>query len=206
MRTPSYTITQWANHLSYLSHKTHPLRIQLFHIPGHTPDSLAWYDIDEHHLYVGDAFYTFHRRRALPGIPDGAGQVPGLPGTQAAIIFPEEGNWLSYTKSMGMLFEFVTRENETLRRRHGVAKTETQAPRVRVAAGHITQDEDAESLISDVMSLFMRIVAGAVPVVRSGCKRNVIYDYWVDPDEPRFAVMAPRRLCDEAKKALEQRI
>ena len=33
------------------------LGVSVIHTPGHTPDSLAWYDHFEMHLYVGDSFY-----------------------------------------------------------------------------------------------------------------------------------------------------
>lgn len=51
--TPSYTISKWADHTEYFSVDGKPMRIQFLQTPGHTPDSLSWYDLDEHYLYVG---------------------------------------------------------------------------------------------------------------------------------------------------------
>lgn len=42
--TPQYTISHWASHMAYLNLSGIPFRVQFLHIPGHTPDSLAWYD------------------------------------------------------------------------------------------------------------------------------------------------------------------
>lgn len=163
-----------------------PFRIQFFHIPGHTPDSLAYYDIDERHLYVGDTFYERRRIKRIPELPDDAGQVPGLPATQAAIIFPEEGgDWIQYMKSLDLLLSFVLHQNRELRRRHGL--NHGLVPRVKVGCGHLTYCADAENMIIEVRGLFERIVAGKVPVVGSGEKRGVIHDFWLESKESKYS-------------------
>lgn len=53
--TPSYAITEWARHMDYFSISGAPLRIQFLHTPGHTPDSLSWFDLEEQYLYVGQS-------------------------------------------------------------------------------------------------------------------------------------------------------
>ncbi|KAH7391375.1 beta-lactamase-like protein [Cadophora sp. MPI-SDFR-AT-0126] len=197
--TPEYKVSRWAGHMEYLSIDDHPFRIQFLHIPGHTPDSLAWYDIDEHHLYVGDTFYERKRAVSIPGLPDDAGQVPGLPATQAAIIFPEEGgNWIQFMSSLDILYSFVLYQNAQLRRQHGSDRD--PIPRVKVGCGHLTYDADAECMIHDVQSLFKRIIAGKVPVTSSGEKRGVIHDFWLENEDSQFSVMAPRHLAAEARK------
>ena len=199
--TPKYNISHWGNHLEYFSLSGTPFRVQFLHIPGHTPCSLAWYDIDEHYLYVGDTFYERKRNPPIPELPDDAGQVPGLPATQAAIIFPEEGgNWIQYMASLDLLLSFVIFRNEELRRQRGLCHN--SMPRVKVAAGHLTCDADAEHMILQVRSLFERIIAGKVPRTGSGEKRGVIHDYWLESEDSRFSVMAPRHLAEEARKHL----
>jgi glyoxylase-like metal-dependent hydrolase (beta-lactamase superfamily II) len=197
--TPQYTISHWASHMEYFSLGSIAFGVQFFHIPGHTPCSLAWYDIDEHYLYVGDTFYERKRNPPIPEIPDDAGQVPGLPATQAAIIFPEEGgNWIQYMASLDLLLSFTSHKNGELRHRHGLSHD--SIPRVKVAAGHLTFDADAEYMILEVRALFERIIAGKVPVTGSGKKRGVIHDFWLESEHSRFSVMAPRRLAEEARK------
>lgn len=196
--TPKYNISHWASHLQYLSLAGTPLRVQFLQIPGHTPCSLAWYDIDERYLYVGDTFYERKRHPSMPELPDDAGQVPGLPATQAAIIFPEEGgDWIQYMSSLDLLLSFVIFKNDELRRHHDFSHDSIQ--RVKVAAGHLTYNADAEHMILQVRGLFERIIAGKVPVARSGEKRGVIHDFWLESEDSRFSVMAPRHLAEEAR-------
>jgi Metallo-beta-lactamase superfamily len=197
--TPDFHISHWARHMDFLSLNGTPFRIQFLHVPGHTPDSLAWYDLDEHHLYVGDTFYERKRRKPIPGLPDEAGQVPGLPATQAAIIFPEEGgDWIQYMSSLDLLLSFVMHQNIELRRQYG--QRYDSPPRVKVACGHLTYEGDAESMIIEVRGLFERIIAGEVPVASSGKKRGVIHDFWLENEESRYSVMAPRHLAQEARE------
>jgi len=197
--TPKYDIAHWASHMEYFSLAGIPFRIQFFHIPGHTPDSLAWYDLDEHHLYVGDTFYERMRSKPIPELPDDAGQVPGLPATQAAIIFPEEGgSWIQYMSSLDLLLSFVLHQNMELRRQHG--HRHEPIPRVLVGCGHLTYEADAEIMVIEVRGLFERIIAGKVPVSGSGEKRGVIHDYWLESEGSKYSVMAPRHLAEEARK------
>jgi glyoxylase-like metal-dependent hydrolase (beta-lactamase superfamily II) len=197
--TPQYNISHWAKHLGFFTLGGIPFRIQFIQTPGHTPDSLAWYDIDENHLYVGDSFYERKRSTRMPELPDDAGQVPGLPASQAAIIFPEEGgNWIQYMSSLDVLLSFVLHKNMELRHRHGYSPE--SIPRVKVGCGHLTYDADAEQMIFEVQALFERIIAGKVPVADSGEKRGVIHDYWLESDDARYSVMAPRHLAEEARK------
>ena len=199
VQTPQYDIGHWASNLEYLSLAGYPFRVQFLHIPGHTPCSLAWYDIDEHYLYVGDTFYERKRNPPIPEVPDEAGQVPGLPATQAAIIFPEEGgNWIQYMASLDLLLSFVVFKNGELRRQHGLSHD--SMPRVKVGCGHLTYDADAECMIVEVRALFERIIAGKVPVTKSGEKRGVITDFWLETEGSKFSVMAPRHLANEARK------
>jgi hypothetical protein len=160
---------------------------------------LCWYDIDEHHLYVGDTFYERKRSTQIPELPDGGGQVPGLPATQAAIIFPEEGgDWIQFMSSLDLLLSFVLHKNSELRRQYGLSHEAT--PRVKVGCGHLTYNADAECMITEVRALFKRIIAGKVPVTNSGESRGVIHDFWLESEDSKYSVMAPRHLAEEARK------
>ncbi|RAL67994.1 hypothetical protein DID88_008718 [Monilinia fructigena] len=156
-------------------HNTH-FRIQFIQIPGHTPDSLAWCDIEEHYLFIGDTLYTRQREPVIPESPKKEGQNPDLPSNQAAIIFPEEGgNWIQYISSLKLLSSFTKHRNLELIRLHKL--NETAAPRVRLACGHSTYAVDAEEMIVEVQALFWRIIAGKVEVKGTDVIRGVIHDY-----------------------------
>jgi len=201
--TPQYNISHWAKLLGFLTLNGIPFRIQFIQTPGHTPDSLAWYDIDENHLYVGDSFYERKRHTKTPELPDNASQVPELPASQAAIIFPEEGgNWIHYMSSLDILLSLVLHKNMELSRRYGLSHE--SMPRVKVGCGHLTYDADAEQMILEVRAMFERIIAGKVPVTASGEKRGVIHDYWLESEDSRFSVIAPRHLAEEARKHLHR--
>ncbi|KAI9648697.1 hypothetical protein NHQ30_003337 [Ciborinia camelliae] len=196
--TPDYGVSHWARQLEYFSMQNTHFRIQFLQIPGHTPDSLAWYDIDEHYLFTGDAIYTRQKEPAIPELPDEADQKPDLPSTQGAILFPEEGgNWIQYMSSLKLLSSFAKHRNAELARLHG--SSETAAPRVQLACGHLTYDVDAEEMILEVQALFWRIIAGNVAVRGTEVKRGVIHDYWLENNEARYGVMAPRHLAEEAR-------
>ncbi|CZS99003.1 uncharacterized protein RAG0_07519 [Rhynchosporium agropyri] len=190
--TPQYEISRWARHMQYLSLDDRAFRVQFLHTPGHTPDSLAWYDIDEHHLYVGDTFYERKRAVPIPGLPDNQGAL-------GAILFPEEGgNWIQYMSSLDTLHSFVLFQNMELRRQHGSSHGST--PRVKVDCGHLTYDADAEFMIREVRGLFGKIIAGKIPVTSSIEKRGVIHDIWLENEQSRYSVMAPRHVAAEARE------
>lgn len=197
--TPKYKISHWAGHQEYFSLNGLPLRIQFLHIPGHTPDSLAWYDLDEHHLYVGDTFYERKREVPFPELPDESGPAPAPPGSQGAIILPDEGaSLIQYISSLELLLSFVIFRNAELRRQYGMRPD--SPPRVKVGCGHLTHDADAEIMIREVQGLFTRIVANKVPVSGSSISRGVVYDFWLESDDARYSVKASQRVVEEARK------
>lgn len=188
--TPQYHITDWARHLGHIVTSTRPCRIQFLHVPGHTPDSLAWYDIDEHHLYVGDTFYERRSSICIPGT--------GFTTRAGAIIFPNEGgNLIEYMASINMLLSFTLFRNKELERQY---KGDAVAPRVKVACGHNTFDADAEEMIREVKDLFERILAGKVSVYESVVVRCAINDFWLESEDAKYSVRAPRRLIEDARK------
>lgn len=186
MRTPRYRVSHWAEDredlkwpLSSSMSKVN-LGITTLQTPGHTPDSLAWYDSSERHLYVGDSFYEM----GSDGMP---------------IIFPKEGDWVTFMRSMGALRDFVLEQNAVV---EGVEEGWVEVlPRVKVGCGHQTAAADAEEMVEAVVGIFERIIAGKVPVVMSEEVRGEVYDLWKEEGEGvRFSVRAPRRLCEEARR------
>lgn len=186
----------WANHLSLLSISGVPFRVQFFHIPGHTPDSLAWFDFDENHLYVGDMFYERHRRVSIPELPDD-GESPVA--AQGAIIIPEEGgNLIELMSSLECILSFVLHRNQELRRQF-LARL-VRIPRVQVGCGHLTHSGDAESMIREVQTFFEGIIAGSISASESKEQRGILCDLWVEPSEANYSLFAPRHLVQEARK------
>lgn len=95
LRCPPYHTSIWAQHDQRLD-VVHPkfgatmqLPITTLQTPGHTPDSLSWYDGDERALYVGDSFYE----------------------TPAPILFPNEGGLKEWWDSLNTLIAFVEEQN-----------------------------------------------------------------------------------------------
>lgn len=215
MPTPRYKVTHWAEDLQHFcwhsdsgitepsaesrSFELKPERLQkvdeagimILQTPGHTPDSLAWYDVDERWLYTGDTFYEMGEE--------------GMP-----IIFPAEGDWVEFVASLRKLLEFVRKEN--------AATVPTDASdvgsydeadeeqwtivqkRVKVGCAHTTAGVDGEEIVEAVIELFEKIIAGKVPVMFSKEVRGEVYDLWCEDGQSRFSVRAPRRLCEEARK------
>jgi glyoxylase-like metal-dependent hydrolase (beta-lactamase superfamily II) len=191
IHTPTYTITHWARHQEYITHPSDssPLRLQTLHIPGHTPDSLAWYDIDEHHLYIGDTFYERRRKISIPDLPD----------TEAAIVFPQEGNWIDYMASLDLIVSFVQHQNAILRRKWDESGDE-ECPRVKIGCGHVTAMGDAEEMATEVQALFWKIIEGRLLPTRSEEKWGVVFDYWFEGGRARYSVLAPRHLAEDARR------
>lgn len=206
--TPKYTVTNWARNLSHLEVPDEVVapRIQFLHIPGHTPDSLAWYDIDEYFLYVGDAFYERERKSPIPELPNrDEGGITSLRDDLdfgSAIMFPEEGNLVQFMSSMEFLLSFVMHKNGELRRQHLQLQgpsNESRPPRVKICSGHMTYGADAEIMIIAVRALFQNIIDGKIPVRGSQLENGFIRDFWAE-ERSRFSVLAPRRLVKEARE------
>ncbi|CAL3972481.1 unnamed protein product [Diplocarpon coronariae] len=173
--TSVYPVSDWEKHIRVLSLEDLHFRGQSLHIPAHIPDSLAWSDIDEHHLVVGDTSYERESAVQIPTLPGGADSAISPPTTQGAIIYPEEGRgWCRLVPPLDVLFSFVLHQNTEHRRRPG---------------------SSCESI-----SLFKRIIAGKVQVNSGGGKRGIIHDLWLEKIDSRFSVMAARHLAEEAKK------
>jgi len=196
--TPQYTVTCWAPDTSRLifspkyganyepslgllsdiaSSDATDLGITIYNTPGHTPDSLAFYDHAERHIYVGDSFYEL----SSPKRHDIVYRGP--------IIFPKEGNWIKYLQSMNHLL----REMRTLNQQR-----DDGVPRVKLSCGHSTVGEDAEDLLSGILWEFHGIIDGKVPIISEEEIRGEVHCLW-HADKSKWAVRAPKRLCEEAR-------
>lgn len=125
----------------------------------------------------------FYARSRDPSFP----AFPGLPAQEdAAIIFPSEGNWIDYMSSLELLLSFIRCRNFELERQwpsedmDGRPPEKRHPPSVKLGAGHVTANEDAEVMTFEVRSLFRGIIAGKVPVKRSEVKRGEVSDYWCE--------------------------
>jgi glyoxylase-like metal-dependent hydrolase (beta-lactamase superfamily II) len=121
IHAPKYQI-DWADDMSKVVYKsatrsgvTVSTPYTILHTPGHTPDSLTWYDADLRLLCVGDSFYvkeTDTTRKASWG-PE-----PAMP-----VIFPPQGILKDWWDSLQKLLSFVREENEEVYRYSPKKKT-----------------------------------------------------------------------------------
>jgi glyoxylase-like metal-dependent hydrolase (beta-lactamase superfamily II) len=81
-------------------------RITVLHTPGHTPDSMSWYDADLALLCVGDSFYLkeTHETRKAPWGPE-----PAMP-----TMFDVESDLADLWRSTARLLLFVRARNAEL--------------------------------------------------------------------------------------------
>lgn len=177
---------QWPLKSTSKGGKAVELGITIIQTPGHTPDELAWYDHDEMHLYVGDSFYERG--------PDGMD-----------IIWPPQGNLVEWYFSMQKLRCFVRSENA---RACSAAENDDDgddgwvivARRVKVGCGHQTADADGEEILKDLEGVWLRVLRGDIPVVKTEMILGEIVDRWMEPGgKARFSFRAPRRLMEDAR-------
>ena len=174
--TPQYHITQWPQDFGTLSFNGKDLGLQIIHTPGHTSDELAWYDIQERSLFVGDSFYE---------------RVAKDKSYEQAILFPKEGNVVDYVDSLKKLHVFVDTKNNDDDAHKGPLK---------IGCGHITSSVDARGILLGVEKLFQDILEDKVPVVRREQKRGEEVFTWREDGEPRFSVTAPERIMLDAQQ------
>lgn len=172
--TPQYAVSYWADDMARVAWKGVSLGVQVLHTPGHTPDELAWYDEAEAHLFVGDSFYE---------------RVATDKSYTQAIVFPEHGDIIEYMHSLAKMIEFVKRKNAE----HGRSI-------VKIGCGHITSSVDAQDILDSVQQWFRNIIDDRIPIKETLQRRGEICDLWHEDGDPRFSLLAPRRLMDEARE------
>ncbi|KAF2805553.1 uncharacterized protein BDZ99DRAFT_450180 [Mytilinidion resinicola] len=131
-RAPWYHIT-WAVDLSYVTYKDPfgglPLQtnIQILHAPGHTPDSLAWFDAETRLLCVGDSLYETESRdsRDTPW-----GEEP-----RAAVILVKESVLSDWWASLAKVVEFVKEKDTEVEDVEDVEEEEDMSGKVQDGIG-----------------------------------------------------------------------
>ena len=99
-----------------------PTPYTILHTPGHTPDSLSWYDADQRVLCVGDSFYL---KEAAYGAP--WGDEPPAP-----TMFNLESNLADWWRSVHKVLNFVVQKNRELGKE---VKDNRPEPRDRIRDG-----------------------------------------------------------------------
>jgi glyoxylase-like metal-dependent hydrolase (beta-lactamase superfamily II) len=223
LATPRYHVRMWAGDemILYFRHRVvgYPgSHITTLHIPGHTPDSLAWYDEFERWIYVGDTFYERYEGGGASG-----------PGEALPIEFPSEGDLVAYMGTLDKLLEFVRSKNgedfsnsstdedwqivdansvtggrirsngEDTANVSGVKNK-----RIRLGCGHVTSSVDAEEIILAVQDYFWKLFKGEIPVQDGGKnEREEQMGFWEESEtlgRRRFSVLASCKLVEEARK------
>ncbi|KAH9838182.1 Metallo-beta-lactamase superfamily [Teratosphaeria destructans] len=187
---PYYVVSLWAQAFAQpvfvKDQKSYDLGITMLQTIGHTPDSLAWYDQDEMHLYVGDSFY----REGEDGMP---------------IVFPAEGDMREWIFAMQKLAVFTRTQNA---REEAAASVQSedgwvQVPRrVLVSCGHQTVGVDGAEILAELEAFSYRALLGQVPVVETKVRRGEVWDLWRETGEKRtpMSILAPRRLMRDCRR------
>ncbi|KAF2773357.1 Metallo-hydrolase/oxidoreductase [Teratosphaeria nubilosa] len=188
---PYYVVTLWAQAFAQpefvKDQKKYDLGITILQTIGHTPDSLAWYDHDEMHLYVGDSFY----REGEDGMP---------------IVFPAEGDMREWIFAMQKLAVFTRTQNAQEEAAASVKSSEdgwVQVPRrVLVSCGHQTVRVDGAEILAELEAFSYRALLGQVPVVETVERQGELWDLWRESGEERMlmSILAPRRLMKDCRR------
>ncbi|KAM3424779.1 hypothetical protein BST61_g6760 [Cercospora zeina] len=203
---PFYYITKWAQAFEELYFEVKDndrdlvmrldLKIWFILIPGHTPDSLAWYDREEMWLYVGDLMYESLGADEVAEEEMEAG---------ASIVFPSDANLIEWVASLRKLLVLARAENAKAERR---AKAEAASirkgdweivpKRVKLAAGHVTAGADAEEFLKKVDQFFYQILQNKIPVIKREYHWEDLYFTWRAKGW-NLSFRAPPRLVDQAR-------
>lgn len=200
---PYYSIGIWAednDHVVYSPDGTHrpiPTGIIVMQTPGHTPDSLAWYDADSHFLSVGDSFYEVSSHDTLH---NKWGAEPRGP-----IMFEEKSDLAAWWKSLDKVLQFTRRKNAELADQHaGPGPT----PRVCISASHVTTcSPDAEPFLLSIKAFMSRVLRAEVPEEKIEAGWLPFNDLrgWDDGAEAgqtkdfEWIVWAPNRIIEEGR-------
>ena len=187
---PHYETSIWAGDNERIMYE-HPsgtvmhLPILTIHTPGHTPDSLSWYDTEERVLYVGDSMYG--------RVSDDTQNAPWGPEPPAPILFPNEGDLVAWWRSLTKLQNFVEMKN---------LESDTK---VILVAGHVTAMVDAYSFLISVKSFFAKLLRNELLFREQPLKRHERLGIWrentnKDGTYGEFFLGAPLRLVKTARE------
>ncbi|CAI7605142.1 unnamed protein product [Penicillium glandicola] len=205
---PYYTIEMWAQDRQDVVYSPStstrvPTGITIHHTPGHSPDSLSWYDTDSHLLCVGDSFYETKSQDTQEWEVERK--------NRAAILFEERSHLLAWWKSLDKLLEFTKEENTLLASQHTGSGP---PPRVAISASHVTTTSpDAEPFLLSIRTFMHRILRDEVPKRPLARGELPFKDVMVYDDGPEAAaskdfdwiVCAPKRIIEEGVQQIEGR-
>ncbi|KAJ6028847.1 hypothetical protein N7540_004423 [Penicillium herquei] len=202
---PYYSIGMWAEDYQDVIYSPNssiriPTGITIIHTPGHTPDSLTWYDRDSRLICVGDSFYEASSKDMQECVVEKDSRAP--------ILFEERSDLPTWWRSLEKLIEFVRGENARLASQHTEPGT---PPRLAISASHVTTTSpDAEPFLLSIKEFMARILRGEVPTTPLDSGRLPFKDVMVYDDGPdvssskdfEWIVWAPKRIIEEGIKGL----
>lgn len=229
---PKYDIGIWAKDLEKVvmtlprSSQTIATGITILQTPGHTPDSLTWYDskLSPPHIFVGDSLYE---RQSKDTKCAKWGREPPMP-----TIFNVDSNLGDWQRSMNKVIKFVQERNAELK----VTASESDkddwilvsqapangspVPRVMLGAAHVTVSVDAEDCLLAMESFMHRILHNEVPHCRVEDEKGHevwLWDDLLDADIVeesgtgqkqhnfgRFSVRAPLFVIEKGRSDMEE--
>lgn len=196
---PYYSIGMWASDYQDVVYSPStfvkiPTAITIIHTPGHTPDSLSWYDKDSHLICVGDSFYETSSTDTRECEVEKRMRVP--------ILFEERSHLLTWWRSLEKVLKFVKEENNRL----ASHPTELgEPPRVAISGSHVTATSpDALPFLLSIQAFMIRILRGEVPSAPLDPARLPFKNVMAYDDGPEAAsskdfewiVWAPKRIID----------
>ncbi|KPI41452.1 uncharacterized protein AB675_9088 [Cyphellophora attinorum] len=170
--------------------------ITILTTPGHTPDSLTWYDADSRMLCVGDTFYA-KTSRATQRAPWGA--EPPMP-----IMFDGYSDLKIWWEELRRVLEWVRVKNRELDSYDDFGKA-GNGRRVILAAAHVTVGDDAEVEIQAVLRFMAEVLRDEVSKVELEGGRW-LWDHALGGDEVgKYSVLAPLSLVESARKEIPEK-
>ncbi|KAJ5796739.1 uncharacterized protein N7518_005279 [Penicillium psychrosexuale] len=202
---PYYSIGMWAEDYQDVVYSPNPsikipTGITIIHTPGHTPDSLTWYDRDSRLICVGDSFYEASSKDTQECEVERVIRAP--------IIFEERSHLVTWWRSLDKVLELVKGENARFASQHtGLGAP----PRLAISASHVTTTfPDAEPFILSIRRFMARILRREVPTTPLDSGILPFKDVMAYEDGPEVApskdfewiVWAPKRIIEEGINGL----
>ena len=195
MPAPRYNIDIWANDHQKITYK-HPsgakieLPITILHTPGHTPDSLTWYDSEERWIYVGDSLYQ--------RVSDDTNSAPWGREAPGPIMFTLEGEIADWFRSVDKVLDFVREQN-----------AEEGKARVKLGAGHVTSEADAETCLLGAKEFMTSVLRNEIPRGHMAETRGKARGHWSEdvPEKPgevigEFSLGAPLEVIEKGRRSV----
>jgi glyoxylase-like metal-dependent hydrolase (beta-lactamase superfamily II) len=194
--TPIYKIDMWCDDRQRLEYdhpsgSSIPVGVIIFHTPGHTPDSMSWYDEDNKVLYVGDSLYQQESSETR--------EAPWGPEQPMSIIFPKEGSLVDWWSSVKNLIAFVEAGN-------GAGQSERH---IKLAAGHVTVHADAFHCLTRVKVFVTRVLKDDIPSFELPDRRGQptklwsnAFSYELNEEVLEFSLVAPVALVEKGRNVI----